>query len=74
MLISIIGSSVGPKVKLCNKKVFMEVTEEGSLNVHVAFTAKNVQLGNYFTGEWGSVWLINKEKIEGKVTIRSHIF
>lgn len=52
----------------------MEVTEEGSLNVHIAFTCKNVQLGNYSTGEWTSVWLINKEKIEGKVSIRSHIF
>ena len=52
----------------------MEVTEEASLNVHIAFTSKNVQLGNFFTGEWSSVWLVNKEKIEGKVTIRSHIF
>lgn len=52
----------------------MEVTEEGSLNVHIAFTSKNVQLGNYSTGEWTSVWLVNKDKIEGKVSIRSHIF
>lgn len=52
----------------------MEVTEEGTLNVHVGLTSKNVHLSNFCTGEWNSLWTINKSKIEGKVSIRSHIF
>ena len=40
--------------------VFMEITEEGSLNVYVMFTAKNVQLNNFYTGEWIETWKINK--------------
>ena len=52
----------------------MEITEEGSLNVHLVFTAKNVQLNNYYTGEWTSTWKINKDSIEGSVSVSSHFF
>jgi hypothetical protein len=42
--------------------------------VHVAFSSKNIQLSNFTTGEWNSVWKISKEKIEGSVSVRAHIF
>lgn len=48
------------KVKFIINKVFMEIIEDGTLNVHLAFTSKNVQLSNFYTGEWNSVWKINK--------------
>jgi hypothetical protein len=51
----------------------MEVTEE-ALIVNVAITSKNVQLGNYYTGEWVSKWKICKGHIEAVIIIKAHFF
>lgn len=51
MLISSLENLLGHKVISYNYfLVFMEITEEGTLNVHLAFTSKNVQLSNFYTG------------------------
>lgn len=42
--------------------------------MHLVFTSKNVQLSNFYTGEWNSVWKINKSSIEGTIAVRAHIF
>ena len=51
----------------------MELGEE-SLGVHLGITSKNIQLGNFVTGEWVSRWLIRKGSIEGTILIRAHFF
>jgi len=40
----------------------------------VAFTAKHLNLANSYTGEWTSIWKINKEKIIGHVAVKAHFF
>lgn len=37
----------------------MSLSEE-ALDVHVAITSKNIQLGNFVTGEWVSKWVVRK--------------
>lgn len=51
----------------------MDQTEE-SLHIYVGITSKNIQLPNYYTGEWVSKWKIQKGLIEGNITIKSHFF
>ena len=51
----------------------MNLTEE-SLDVHIGITGKNVQLGNFYTGEWTSKWIVRKGQIEGTVLIKAHFF
>lgn len=51
----------------------MDLTEE-ALDVYVGLTGKNVQLGNFYSGEWTSKWKITKGSIEGNITIKSHFF
>lgn len=51
----------------------MSLAEE-SLDVHIGITGKNVQLGNFYTGEWVSKWVVRKGVIEGTVSIRAHFF
>ena len=53
--------------------VFMQINED-SLNVHIGITCKNVQLPNYYTGEWLSKWIVTKNAIEGNVQIKAHFF
>lgn len=42
--------------------VYMDLSEE-SLDVYVGITSKNVQLANFYTGEWVSKWKITKGAI-----------
>ena len=51
----------------------MELGED-SLGVHLGITGKNVQLGNFVTGEWVSRWLVKKGSIEGNISVRAHFF
>lgn len=51
----------------------MDLSEE-SLDVYVGITSKNVQLGNFYTGEWVSKWKITKGSIEGNINIKAHFF
>lgn len=51
----------------------MDLSEE-SLDIYVGITSKNVQLGNFYTGEWVSKWKITKGSIEGSIAIKSHFF
>lgn len=53
--------------------VYMDLSEE-SLDVYVGITSKNVQLANYYTGEWVSKWKITKGAIEGNINIKAHFF
>ena len=40
----------------------------------MAITGKNVQLGNFYTGEWVSQWKVGKSSVEGTVSIKAHFF
>lgn len=40
----------------------------------MGITSKNVELRNYYTGEWASKWKVQKGLIEGSITIKSHFF
>jgi hypothetical protein len=51
----------------------MDLSEE-SLDIYIGITGKNVQLANFYTGEWVSKWRINKGSIEGNITIKAHFF
>ena len=31
-------------------------------------------MNNFITGEWNSLWKVSKEKIEGSVSVKGHIF
>jgi len=42
--------------------------------VYVGITSKNIQLGNFYTGEWVSKWKVEKGSIEGIITIKAHFF
>jgi hypothetical protein len=44
------------------------------LNVYVGLTSKNISIGKFYTGEWISKWKINKDEVEGVVTIKAHFF
>lgn len=44
------------------------------MDVYVGITSKNVQLGNFYTGEWVSKWKITKGSIEGNINIKAHFF
>jgi hypothetical protein len=47
---------------------------EDVLVVYLGLTAKNVQLGNYYSGEWTSKWKITTGSIEGTVFVKAHYF
>ena len=51
----------------------MDETEEG-LDIHVGITGKNIQLSNFYSGEWVSRWKVSKGGIEGTVNIKAHFF
>ena len=51
----------------------MHQTEE-ALETHVGITGKNVQLGNFYTGEWVSRWKVGKNSVEGSISIKAHFF
>lgn len=57
----------------CSIVVFAEIDESG-LNVHIGLTSKNVSINKFYTGEWISKWRVNKDEIEGVVTIKAHFF
>jgi len=37
-------------------------------------TSKNLNLKNYYGGEWNSEWKVTKSKLEGTVKINAHYF
>ena len=51
----------------------MDLSEE-ALEIYIGITSKNVQLANFYTGEWVSKWKVMKGSIEGSITIKSHFF
>ena len=51
----------------------MDQSEE-SLDTYIGITGKNVQLGNFYTGEWVSKWKVSKGSIEGVISIKAHFF
>lgn len=42
--------------------------------MHIGLTSKNISIGKFYTGEWISKWRVNKDEIEGVVTIKAHFF
>jgi hypothetical protein len=51
----------------------MDLSEE-SLDIYIGITSKNIQLANFYTGEWVSKWKIQKGMIEGNINIKAHFF
>lgn len=44
------------------------------MDIYLGLTSKNISLSKFYTGEWISKWKINKESIDGVVTIKAHFF
>lgn len=42
--------------------------------MHIGLTSKNISIAKFYTGEWISKWRINKDEVEGVVTIKAHFF
>lgn len=50
------------------------VDGQGNPTVHLGYTSKNVNLGNFYGGEWLGKWKLEGDQLRGTVQINAHFF